>query len=415
MPSPLPIASHSSPIVVPLPQAPAPILTLTVVKNAYGDLQTTQPTEFSSSLETFDEQLTGLLTRPDATRGIWMRLPWSSYSLIPVAAARGFKPHHWCVASNSLILQFWSPTAGENPTPFHSHVDVGCGALVINSRGELLAVRERFGTGAWNPPGGHLDIGEDMFTCAVREAKEETGVLAVALGAVGLHEFDYDALPPPIDADDATIARIEHAARWGATHHGMWVLCYALNDQLSPDTAEVLEAKWLTQEEWHGAFSAPVNALVEAAHASGQFTLAANTAQSAAAAASPSSMHNKQQQQHTSATPMLITASKGLLPGRRGPRSHTLYTALPNTVIEAAFKVAGGQSVIPLTQMRTTNGTDSELKNITTNCSRKGVLWGGGGGGGGGARIFAIASIAVGIGFVIGTRWGGGMRRGIVV
>jgi 8-oxo-dGTP pyrophosphatase MutT (NUDIX family) len=391
----MPTHLSSPTIVVPLPLDPA---VLTVVKNAYGDLQTTQPTEFSSSLEAFDEQLTGLLTRPDAVRGIWMRLPWALYSLVPVAAARGFKPHHWCVASNSLILQWWSPTAGENPTPLHSHVDVGCGALVINSRGELLAVRERFGTGAWNPPGGHLDIGEDMLTCAVREAREETGVIAVALGAVGLHEFDYDALPPPIDADDATIARIEHAARWGATHHGMWVLCYALNDRLSPDTTEVLEARWLQKEEWSGAFSAPINALVEAAYASGQFTVAANSS----AQSAPSSLHNKQQQQQqqqctTSMSP-LITATKGLLPGRRGPRSHTLYTALPNTVVEAAFKVAGGQSVIPLTQHINTSTT---TPTTTTNCNRKGM-----GGPGGSARMLAITSIAVGIGFIIGARWG---------
>jgi Nudix hydrolase domain len=383
----MPTQTVSSPtLVVPLPLDPA---VLTVVKNAYGDLQTTQPTEFSSSLEAFDTQLTGLLIRPDAVRGIWMRLPWASYSLVPVAAARGFKPHHWCVASNSLILQWWSPTAGENPTPLHSHVDVGCGALVINSRGELLAVRERFGTGAWNPPGGHLDIGED-----------ETGVIAVALGAVGLHEFDYDALPPPVDADDATIARIEHAARWGATHHGMWVLCYALNDRLSPDTAEVLEARWLQKEEWSGAFSAPINALVEAAYSSGQFTLAANSS----AQSAPSLLHKQQQQQQQCTTSMspLITATKGLLPGRRGPRSHTLYTAFGNAVVEAAFKVAGGQSVIPLTQNINTSTTTTTT---TTNCSRKGM-----GGAGGGARTLAIASIAVGIGFMIGARWGAARR-----
>ena len=54
---------------------------------------------------------------------------------------------------------------------------VGVGAIIIKN-GQVLLLRRRnvHGAGSWSTPGGHLEFGESPEECAIREAKEETGV-----------------------------------------------------------------------------------------------------------------------------------------------------------------------------------------------------------------------------------------------
>ncbi|MBN2385524.1 MAG: NUDIX domain-containing protein [Anaerolineales bacterium] len=54
---------------------------------------------------------------------------------------------------------------------------VGVGVL-IEKDGQVLLLRRRnvHGAGSWSTPGGHLDFGESPEECAVREAREETGL-----------------------------------------------------------------------------------------------------------------------------------------------------------------------------------------------------------------------------------------------
>lgn len=49
------------------------------------------------------------------------------------------------------------------------------GGIVVNDRGEWLMIRRN---GRWDLPKGHVEPGESMEVCAVREIVEETGVRA---------------------------------------------------------------------------------------------------------------------------------------------------------------------------------------------------------------------------------------------
>jgi 8-oxo-dGTP diphosphatase len=54
---------------------------------------------------------------------------------------------------------------------------VGVAVLIRNGAQVLLMKRKRsHGSGTWAPPGGYLEFGERPEDCAIREAKEETGI-----------------------------------------------------------------------------------------------------------------------------------------------------------------------------------------------------------------------------------------------
>jgi 8-oxo-dGTP diphosphatase len=56
---------------------------------------------------------------------------------------------------------------------------VGVGICVIKDGMVLLGKRKgSHGSGAWSFPGGHLEFKEKVEECAVRELKEETGLIA---------------------------------------------------------------------------------------------------------------------------------------------------------------------------------------------------------------------------------------------
>ncbi|MBE9471809.1 MAG: NUDIX domain-containing protein [Chloroflexi bacterium] len=54
---------------------------------------------------------------------------------------------------------------------------VGVGTIITKGERVLLLRRKYVhGAGSWSTPGGHLEFGESPEECAIREAKEETGV-----------------------------------------------------------------------------------------------------------------------------------------------------------------------------------------------------------------------------------------------
>lgn len=54
---------------------------------------------------------------------------------------------------------------------------IGIGVIIIREGKILLGKRRNaHGAGSWCCPGGHLEYGESLETCARREVKEETGL-----------------------------------------------------------------------------------------------------------------------------------------------------------------------------------------------------------------------------------------------
>jgi mutator protein MutT len=67
---------------------------------------------------------------------------------------------------------------------------VGCLAVVRRGDKILLVRRAKPpGIGKWGFPGGHLDMGETVRECAVRELREETGIAADAVSVLTAFDF----------------------------------------------------------------------------------------------------------------------------------------------------------------------------------------------------------------------------------
>lgn len=85
--------------------------------------------------------------------------------------------------NTSEPLRDWTgaPVAG-----MPDRITVGTSAFVRNTEGRLLLQR-REDNGHWAMPGGRLDPGEDLQTCAVREVFEETGLRVRIVRLIGVY------------------------------------------------------------------------------------------------------------------------------------------------------------------------------------------------------------------------------------
>lgn len=107
---------------------------------------------------------------------------------------------------------------------------VTASAYVVDATHSRLLLIHHGKLRLWLQPGGHVDAGEDVLTAAIREVKEETGVIGAPLGS-GL--FDVDVHPIP-----ASGGRPAHK------HFDVRFLLEATSEEFV-DSDEVLGVRWV--------------------------------------------------------------------------------------------------------------------------------------------------------------------------
>ena len=118
--------------------------------------------------------------------------------------------------------------------PFDEHSDsthVTASAIVVGASGVVLHLHKRLNI--WLQPGGHIDDGESIQDAALREAREETG-LVVSHPKDGARFIHLDVHPGPR----------------GHTHLDVRYLLIASNQTFAPVEGESMQVKWF---DWDAA------------------------------------------------------------------------------------------------------------------------------------------------------------------
>ncbi len=79
-------------------------------------------------------------------------------------------------------VEYWNDPQAPQP----NSLVPACGVLATDDEGRILLQRRR-DTGQWAIPMGKMELGETPSQCAIRETREETGVLTEITGILGIY------------------------------------------------------------------------------------------------------------------------------------------------------------------------------------------------------------------------------------
>jgi 8-oxo-dGTP pyrophosphatase MutT (NUDIX family) len=79
-------------------------------------------------------------------------------------------------------VEYWNDPAAPAP----NSLVPACGVVAVDAQGHLL-LQQRRDTGQWALPMGKMELGETPSRCAIRETREETGVLVELTGLLGIY------------------------------------------------------------------------------------------------------------------------------------------------------------------------------------------------------------------------------------
>ncbi|KAM7519492.1 hypothetical protein LguiB_018454 [Lonicera macranthoides] len=165
-------------------------------------------------------------------KGIWLKIPQEQAHLVPIAIQEGFNYHH--AEPGYVMLTQWIANEACTLPASPSH-QVGIAAFVINYKREILAVKEKCPcscSGVWKLPTGYIDKSEEIFTGAVREVKEETGVETAFLEMVAFRHAQFVAFEK---SDLMFVCMLK-----------------PLSFEITVDQKEIQDAKWITIDELVG-------------------------------------------------------------------------------------------------------------------------------------------------------------------
>ena len=167
--------------------------------------------------------------------GVWLKLPASLVSHVPVCCKLGFKCHH--ANEKYFMMTKWFSRGNPKFPTFGTH-NVGVSVLVIRykrGRPQLLMVRERYAKKEWNWKcvSGGVELGEFIPDAAVRELREETGLCG-----------EFQTLVGVWNRKNTKFGR-------GEIHFGCLVKLAATQDtdRLCLQEDEIVDAKWVDLEE----------------------------------------------------------------------------------------------------------------------------------------------------------------------
>ncbi|KAF8380565.1 hypothetical protein HHK36_028053 [Tetracentron sinense] len=159
-------------------------------------------------------------------KGVWLKLPLEQSDLVPIAVKEGFQYHH--AERGYVMLTYWIPE-GPCMLPANASHQVGVGGFVINEKNEVLVVQEKHCAptfaDVWKLPTGFILESEEIYTGAVREIKEETG----------------------IDTEFVEVIAFRHAHNVAFEKSDLFFICMLrpLSTQIIVDDLEIQAAKWM--------------------------------------------------------------------------------------------------------------------------------------------------------------------------
>lgn len=168
----------------------------------------------------------------DDVPSLWISLAGEDLDHLNFFLKHEFQLHR-IKPGNVIVLNRWLRKNSYTlpPAPFSY---IGLGALCINSKGQVLSVRENYknGPGPWKLPGGLFDPKKDekFSDGAVRECFEETGIKA-EFECVVCQRFTHTA-PMFHRQDIYTICRLR-----------------ALTEEIKFDPIEIADCRWWDPQE----------------------------------------------------------------------------------------------------------------------------------------------------------------------
>lgn len=164
---------------------------------------------------------------------VWVQIPMSNARLIEDMEGIGFELHH--VQGKMINLNLWLREDIPSKVPEYATHHLGVGAVVINSRDEILCIKElRQNYMPYKIPTGLSESGESIGEAAEREVLEETGIHA---------SFD-------------SILSFRHTHGMAHGRSDIFFVCRLIPEEKNgvptpfPQACEIAEATWLPLSQY---------------------------------------------------------------------------------------------------------------------------------------------------------------------
>ncbi|XP_073278630.1 nudix hydrolase 8-like [Primulina huaijiensis] len=190
-----------------------------------------EPRSLPSAANAFASALKASLSswKSKGKKGIWLKLLEEQADLVPIAIQEGFIYHH--AEPGYVMLTYWIPDEPCLLPSGPSH-QIGIAGFVINDKKQILVVKEKCSclcAGIWKLPTGYINKSEELFSGAVREVKEETG----------------------IDTRFLELVAFRHVHKVAFEKSDLLFVCMLkpLSFDIKIDENEIQEAKWISADE----------------------------------------------------------------------------------------------------------------------------------------------------------------------